>query len=104
MKANSQVKLLLRLHKLENNGDGTGTAEALEKLQKRLDPSILRRYQKLKERKGTGLAVLENGICSECKMVYPESHEMLRYRNFVHSCEYCGRILVVTDKSVSAKT
>lgn len=104
MKANNQVKLLLRLHKLENNGDGTGTAAALKKLQKRLDPSILRRYQKLKERKGTGLAVLENGICSECKMVYPESHEVLRYKDFVHSCEYCGRILVVTDKSESAKT
>ena len=45
------------------------------------------------------LAVMKNRVCSGCKMVYPESHEMLKYRNFVHSCEYCGRFLVVTDKS-----
>lgn len=95
----SQLKLLLKLHKLENNGDGADQAKALERLEKRLDPAVLRRYRRLKERKGTGVAVMINCICSECKMVYPESHEMLKYRNFVHSCEYCGRLLIVTDQS-----
>ena len=99
MKKADQIKLLLKLHKLENNGNGTNFDEALKKLEKRLDPSVLRRYRRLRDRKGTGVAVLEDRICSECKMVYPETHEMLRYKNFVHSCEYCGRFLVVTDKS-----
>ncbi len=99
MKKANQIKLLLKLHKLENNGNGTDFDEALKKLEKRLDPSVLRRYRRLRDRKGTGVAVLRDGVCSECKMVYPETHEMLRYKNFVHSCEYCGRFLVVTDKS-----
>ena len=99
MKKADQIKLLLKLHKLENNGNGTDFDEALKKLEKRLDPSVLRRYRRLRDRKGTGVAVLRDRVCSECKMVYPETHEMLRYKNFVHSCEYCGRFLVVTDKS-----
>lgn len=99
MKTGKHIKLLLKLHKLENEGDGAEQAEALKRLEKRLDPAVLRRYRRLKERKGTGVAILQNRVCSECKMVYPESHEMLKYRNFVHSCEYCGRLLIVTDKS-----
>jgi predicted nucleic acid-binding Zn-ribbon protein len=99
MKTGKHIKLLLKLHKLENDGDGADQAAALERLEKRLDPAVRRRYRRLKERKGTGVAVLQNRVCSECQMVYPESHEMLKYRNFVHSCEYCGRLLIVTDKS-----
>ncbi|MBI4832766.1 MAG: hypothetical protein HY801_14690 [Candidatus Lindowbacteria bacterium] len=99
MKPNDQVKLLLRLYRLERNGDGADKAQALRRLEKRLDSSLLKRYQRLREKKGTGVAVLKNRICSGCKMVYPESHEVLRYRNFIHSCEYCGRLLVVTEKS-----
>ncbi|UCD56751.1 MAG: hypothetical protein JSV16_13120 [Candidatus Hydrogenedentota bacterium] len=99
MKTRDQVKLLLKLHKLESNGDGIDKTKAFQRLEKSLDPGLLRRYQKLRARKGTAVAVLKDGVCSGCKMVYPESHEMLRYRNFVHSCEYCGRLLVVTDKS-----
>ena len=98
-KKRDQIKLMLELHKLENNGHGADKSKAFQRLQKRLDPALLRRYQKLRERKGTGVAIMKNRVCSGCKMVYPESHEMLKYRNFVHSCEYCGRFLVVTDKS-----
>ena len=96
----NHIKLVLELYKLENNGQSKRkAAETYRKLEKKLDPALLRRYEKLKERKGTGVAVMKNRVCSGCKMVYPETHEMLKYRNFVHSCEYCGRFLVVTDKS-----
>ena len=98
-KKRDQIKLMLELHKLENNGDGGDKSKAFHRLEKKMDPALLRRYQKLRERKGTGVAIMKNRVCSGCKMVYPESHEMLKYRNFVHSCEYCGRFLVVTDKS-----
>jgi predicted nucleic acid-binding Zn-ribbon protein len=95
-----QIKLMLELHRLENNGQQKKKAEeAYRRLEKKLDPALLRRYHKLRARKGSGVAVMKNRVCSGCKMVYPESHEMLKYRNFVHSCEYCGRFLVVTDKS-----
>ncbi len=99
MKKSNQLKLLLKLHKLENNGEGVDKAKVFNRLEKRLDPSLVRRYHKLREKMGTGVAVMERRICSGCRMVYPESHEMLRYKNSIHYCEYCGRLLVVTDKS-----
>lgn len=99
MKTKDQVKLLLKLHELESNGNGTDNTRTFRRIEKNLDPSLLKRYHKLKERKGTGVAVLKDGVCSGCKMVYPESHDVQRYRNFIHNCEYCGRLLVVTDKS-----
>ncbi len=99
MKTANQFKLLLRLHKLENNGDVPDRDKVLERIEKKLDPSVLRRYRRFKEKTGSGVAILVDMICSECKMVYPESHEMLRYKNIVNSCEYCGRLLIITDKS-----
>jgi len=99
MKRPNQVKLLLKLHKLEKNGDDTDKAEALRRLEENLDPSLLKLYRKLKGRKGTGVAILKNGACSECMIIYPETHEMLRHGNTVHFCEFCGRLLVITEKS-----
>ena len=99
MKKNNQIKLLLKLHKMESNGDGFDKGVAFKKLAKTLDPSLLKRYRKVREKKGTGVAILKNGVCTGCKMVYPESHEVFRYKNFIHSCEYCSRLLVVLDKS-----
>lgn len=96
---NSQVKILLKLHRLEKNGNGVGKVKTFKNLERSLDPALLKRYQRLKERKGNAVAVLENGVCSGCQMVYPESHEMFKYPNFIRTCEYCGRLLVVTEKS-----
>ena len=95
MKMPAQVKLMLKLHKWESNGQSTDNAEAFQKIATNLDPSLLKRYLKLKERKGTGIAVLKKSTCSACKMIYPEIHEVLRYGNFIHTCEFCGRLLVV---------
>ncbi len=98
---NTQVKILLKLHKLDQNGNGVGKLKTHENLEKNLDPTLRKRYQLLRERKGTAVAVLEHGVCSGCQMMYPESHEMMRYKNFIRTCEYCGRLLVVTEKSSS---
>ena len=97
MKMPVQVKLLLELNKLETNGNGFDKTNAFQRLAKHLDPSLLKLFHRLRERKGTGTAILKNGVCSACMLVYPESHEMLRYRNTIHFCEYCGRLLVVAE-------
>jgi predicted nucleic acid-binding Zn-ribbon protein len=99
MKMPSQIKLLLELHELETNRNGFEKTAAFQELEKKLDPSLFRLYQKLKERRGTGTAILRDGMCSGCMLMYPESHEMLRYKNTVHFCEYCGRLLVVTEQA-----
>jgi predicted nucleic acid-binding Zn-ribbon protein len=99
MKTPVQVKLLMKLHKLERNGEGANKKAVLKEIERGLDPSLLKRYLKLRERKGTGVAVLKNRTCTGCNMSYTESHEILRYENFIHSCEYCGRLLIINGKS-----
>ena len=99
MKMPVQVKLLLELHKLETHGGASCNGKVFRRIEKGLDPSLLKRYLKLKDRKGTGIAVLEKGTCSACNMAYPETHEVLRYRNFIHTCEFCNRFLMVNGNS-----
>jgi predicted nucleic acid-binding Zn-ribbon protein len=94
-----QVKLLLRLHKAETDGNGSHRGRTVEEVFSNLDPSLVKRYLKLKRRKGTGVAILRDGVCSGCNMSYPDTHEMLRYENFVHSCEFCSRLLVVNGST-----
>ena len=99
MQERSQVSLLLELHELQNNGDCVDKAEACRKIEESLEPALLGRYRKLKERKGAAVAVLKNCTCSECMIIYPKTHEILRAKDLVHSCEFCGRLLLVTPSS-----
>lgn len=99
MKIPVQVKLMLELHKLETNGNGMDRTRAFRKLEQSLDPGLLKLYCKLRERKGRGTAVLKDGACSECMIIYPETHEILRYKNSVRFCEFCGRLLVIADEA-----
>ena len=95
MQERGQVKLLLELHDLQAKGQVADNDKACQEIEESLDSSLLNRYRNLKQRKGTAVAVLKNCTCSECMIIYPQTHEILRQKNFIHSCEFCGRILVV---------
>ena len=94
MQEPSQVELLLELHKLQ--ASGADKVETCRQIEESLDPSLLSRYRNLKKRKGTAVAILKNSACSECMIVYPSTHEMFRQKGLVHSCEFCGRLLLIT--------
>jgi predicted nucleic acid-binding Zn-ribbon protein len=102
MQERGQVKLLLKLHKLQAKGQAADNDEACREIEESLDPQLLNRYRNLKERKGTAVAVLKNCTCSECMIIYPTTHEMLRKKNSIQSCEFCGRLLVVSSASAEA--
>jgi predicted nucleic acid-binding Zn-ribbon protein len=95
MQEAGQVKLLLELHELEAKGQTANNEKARQEIEESLDAKLLNRYRNLKARKGTAVAVLRNCTCSECMIMYPRTHEILRHKDFVHSCEFCGRLLVV---------
>ena len=101
METPSQVKLLLDLHKLETNGNGIDKAKAYRRIEEKLDPSLLKRYLRIRRKRGTGVAILERCTCSGCRIIYPETHEFMRYKSFVHECEFCGRLLIVPSEAVS---
>ncbi|MBW1939525.1 MAG: hypothetical protein JRI67_12355 [Deltaproteobacteria bacterium] len=99
MQERSQVSLLLELHELQATGDGVDKAEACRRIEEGLEPPLLGRYRNLKKRKGTAVAILKNCTCSECMIIYPTMHEILRAKDFVHNCEFCGRLLLITPSS-----
>jgi predicted nucleic acid-binding Zn-ribbon protein len=94
----TQVRLLLELHRLESDKNGSNDCEETRRIESDLDPSLAKRYRRVKEKRRTGIAVLRGGVCTGCNMAYPEAHEIFQYRNFVRTCEYCGRLLVVIDE------
>jgi predicted nucleic acid-binding Zn-ribbon protein len=100
MEERSQVGFLLELHKLQNNSGHIDNNEACRGIEENLEPSLLRRYRKLKERKGSGVAILEDCTCSECMIIYPTTHEFLRAKDSVHICEFCSRLLVVKPAGI----
>jgi predicted nucleic acid-binding Zn-ribbon protein len=91
------IELLLKLHDLELNGNGTVHVHEAETIENSLDHSLVKHYHRVKARKGTGIAVVENRMCSGCRMIFPETHEIFRYPDVVHTCEFCGRILLVPE-------
>ncbi|RJP26287.1 MAG: hypothetical protein C4520_00820 [Candidatus Abyssobacteria bacterium SURF_5] len=100
MKESAQIRLLLKLYELETDGEAIDRAAVLEEIRENLDPSIFRRYLKVKERKGSGVAILRDGMCSGCNMIYPDTHEVFRHDGFIHTCEFCGRFLIL-DKDAA---
>lgn len=82
----------------------TGESEATEKQRAALaaaaDPDLLRRYERLRDRKD-GIAVTEviSGICAACHMTVPEALRVAAQNSdTVHTCEECGRILYVASE------
>jgi hypothetical protein len=95
------IQLLLELHHLERADDSVDTKERCQHIEALLDPSLLKRYRAVKKKRRTGIAILKNRTCDGCRMVFPDSHEVFRYGTFVHTCEFCGRLLVVLESDGS---
>ena len=100
MPTHNQVDLLLELHRLESAANGTYGGEEFLKVEEQLERSLLKEYQKIRERRGGGVALLQRQTCSGCRMVYPDAHPVVQYRELVHKCEYCGRLLVTPKTSI----
>lgn len=65
-----------------------------------VDPDLLRRYERLRERKeGLAVAAVVQGICEGCHVAIPEGRvaDIVEGRR-LYTCEECGRILYVPDR------
>ncbi|MCK4422090.1 hypothetical protein KAW48_09855, partial [candidate division WOR-3 bacterium] len=59
------------------------------------DEGLLRRYNRLIESRGSGIAILEEPICSECHSTLPpQLFAEVRKCDKIHTCHSCGRILI----------
>ncbi len=63
-------------------------------------PELLRRYERLRSRKGgVAVALVSGSICGACHMTVPEALlTAAEESDDVHTCEDCGRILYVPSR------
>jgi hypothetical protein len=65
-----------------------------------IDPGLLRRYDRIRERMGAvAVAAVRRGICENCHVAIPEGRvrQLAEDAELVLTCERCGRILVLPD-------
>ncbi|MDQ7844045.1 MAG: C4-type zinc ribbon domain-containing protein [Armatimonadota bacterium] len=63
-----------------------------------IDPEVLRRYERLRQRKdGVAVAAVTHGICEGCHVAIPEGRvAQILEGERLYTCEECGRILYVS--------
>ena len=105
----SQLELLVlyqdvtaMLHEAENEEREIGFSiegkkkfeEARNQLAKKIDPQILRTYNRLNTRYKHSIAPVQNDICLGCFARLPTSYKAQgRDDQTIFTCEQCGRIL-----------
>lgn len=61
----------------------------------KLRPDILRKYTSIRDRKGTGVAEVQNGVCRACNITLPpQMYAKLHDGIHLHQCPSCQRILL----------
>lgn len=104
-----QLELLIMLHDLDlllkeiNNKKKAGfevtehkeeLRKAKEKVIKGLEPTFLKRYEKLIDRYPRAVAPVIDGICYGCFVTLPTSFVVRKNKNEeVTICPYCGRFI-----------
>jgi len=59
------------------------------------DENLLRKYNRIKESRGTGASILEISECAEChSTIPPQLFAEVRKGNRIIACQSCGRILI----------
>ncbi len=64
-----------------------------QRLAQEIEPETVEFYQQLRERKGTAVARVEQGICRGCRISLPTTDLQRARGNNLVQCSSCGRIL-----------
>ncbi len=116
---NPQLKLLVKLHDIDlhikeaSSEEGRKAEEELgfklldasevllqarEEVVKKLDAQLLKRYELLMGKYGTGVAPVIRGVCFGCYMLLPTGEAHKKDKNEkVSNCSNCGRFLYWID-------
>jgi len=83
------VLLQKELNLLKFNRDEVGS---------KIDASLLRKYIKIKDRRATAVALIENDCCGSCNMMLSAVLvQSLKDKNTMLECDNCGRLLFLTE-------
>jgi len=84
-------------------GDSKASAEKRQaELECILGESLLYKYKRIQQGfKNAGIARLEKGMCSGCRVQIPILHlKNIKESNNICTCEQCGRILLNLEESI----
>jgi predicted nucleic acid-binding Zn-ribbon protein len=70
-----------------------GLVRKRQELDKVIDESVMQLYQTLRERRGTAVAKVEQGICRGCRVSLPAREVQNARSGHLVQCSNCGRIL-----------
>ena len=115
----SQINIIRQLQELvltrdehHQTGDGSHLDklnDAIDELQRKLEPQVLGLYGRLYKKSHIVLASMSNGCCSVCGMQVPIAQaQQVRLAQHLVTCSSCGRILFADDadaaRNVAEKT
>jgi len=81
-----------KLTKLE--ADRAEKGGGREALVKRLPPALFRKYEMIRERRGSGVAQTIDGTCNKCNMsLPPQLYHRLRREPLIEQCPSCHRMI-----------
>ncbi|MBX3227969.1 MAG: hypothetical protein KIT84_27910 [Labilithrix sp.] len=61
---------------------------------KRLPPALFRRYEMIRQRRGSALAQTSDGTCNKCNMALPpQLYHRLRREPLIEQCPSCNRLI-----------
>jgi hypothetical protein len=73
-----------------------------EEIRASLDPDLVRAYETLKQRRGTALTVVKNGVCQGCYVnIPPQMVNEVQRNDTLIRCPNCNRFLVWDNDSSS---
>jgi predicted nucleic acid-binding Zn-ribbon protein len=71
---------------------------------KRLPPVLYRRYEQLRQKRGTAIAQTSDGTCNKCNMsLPPQLYHRLRREPLLEQCQSCNRIIYFTPPTEAKK-
>lgn len=82
------------------NGDFGYLNEEIEKLRRRLAPSVMSRYDRLARRYADPLSMLTGDVCNGCQGdISKRTEERANPSQEVLQCEHCGRLIFSTKQA-----
>lgn len=75
-----------------------------EAIVKRLPPTLFRRYEQLRNKRGTAIAQTTDGTCNRCNMALPpQLYHRLRREPLIEQCPSCNRIIYFASPTEATK-
>ena len=94
-----QVKILCQKEKDESSIDMLALDKKMEELEKRVSPSLMARYKRVRMHHNIPVVEVRDGKCSGCNMGLPSlAIRRLVGENMIMECENCGRLLYADNE------